>query len=126
MQNNSVSAKKKKKKNWPWDSPQTCGEMYVLEKMTQQRGLIAVMIHPQPDIFHKWKLAFKPGKTQKWLCQKRETNLPGRFFVLNCCIMYARDFSEGNGVHIPSARREVSSLIEEMRGTLIKFFMNFI
>lgn len=67
MRNDSVlgGRKEKKKKDCPRDSPQTCGEMYVLEKMTQQRALIAVMTHRQPHGFHKWEAAFQPEKNEK-------------------------------------------------------------
>lgn len=38
-------------------------------KWYNSEGVIAVMIDPKPDIFHKWKLAFRAEKNQEWVCQ---------------------------------------------------------
>lgn len=63
--------RKKKKKTSPGTVPQTCGEMYVLEKMTQRRALIAVMTRRQPHGFHKMGTSVSARKECEKKKQKR-------------------------------------------------------
>lgn len=44
-------------------------------KWYNSEGVISVIIDPQPDISHKWKLAFGPERNQKWGMSKCKTNL---------------------------------------------------
>lgn len=98
--------------------------MYVLAKMTEQRALIAVMTHRQLHVFHKRGTCVsdennpKTGPAEVW--NKFTEKVLAAKLPHHVCFRSSRvmEFT------FRSRRRERWSLIEEMKGSLIKFFFH--